>query len=136
MSIYLKRIALCLAVVAFVVALRLYGSGLTRISCEGEYSVVTASGEATYFSGAPVLTPRADFVRFDTVGDESVAARLLADLGASVKKRESFDGITVFYAYSPFVSGYESLSFGRVNIMIALSNGRVVLGSPLIRGSF
>ena len=56
--------------------------------------------------------------------------------GGRILKREQLNGVTVIYAYVGRISKCENTSFGRVNLMIALSGGRMTVGSPLIKGSY
>ena len=67
---------------------------------------------------------------------EGDAADVLKTLGARELAREEIDGMTVIYAFSPRISAYETLRYGRVNVMIAVRGARLVVGSPLIKGSY
>ena len=49
---------------------------------------------------------------------------------------EEFDGVTVTYAYSDFVRGYETVRGMRVNIMIAERAEYTAVGMPLLTGSY
>ena len=72
-------------------------------------------------------------VRVDTLLDvEAVLDRLCA----KELWRESFDAVTVYYAYSDFVRGYEVVHGKRVNVMIAEREEYTAVGMPLLTGSY
>ena len=71
-------------------------------------------------------------VRVDTLlSAETVISRL----AAHELWREKLDGVTVYYAYSDFVRGYEIVHGKRVNVMIAERAGATAVGTPLLIGS-
>lgn len=90
-------------------------------------------GAAVYGADERPPSARGKYVRADMTGD---AADVLKTLGARELYREDIDGMTVLYAFSPRISAYETLRFGRVNVMIAVRGDRLVVGSPLIKGSY
>lgn len=72
-------------------------------------------------------------VRVDTLlSAETVISRL----AARELWREKFDGVTVYYAYSDFVRGYEVVHGKRVNVMIAERKEGTAVGMPLLTGSY
>ena len=90
-------------------------------------------GETVYEADERPPSTRGKYVRADLEGD---AADVLKALGARELAREEIDGMTVIYAFSPRISAYETLRYGRVNVMIAVRGARLVVGSPLIKGSY
>lgn len=136
MRVYGKRLFLLAAVTLIAVGIRIGDGGLKKLKCEGTYTFVSAKNEVVYQGEIPPLCFRGGHSRIDTEGDEQAALRLLKEAGADIKRVERFDGITVFYAYLSGIEKCETLSFGTVNIMIAVNNGKMVVGSPLIVGSF
>lgn len=49
---------------------------------------------------------------------------------------EKFGDYTIFYYYSNCINDYKILGFKKVNLQIALKNNEIILGCPLIYGSF
>ena len=70
-----------------------------------------------------------------TFSDKS-AEEVLAKLGAAERFRQDLDGTTVIYAYSRSVSGEVVVMGSRINVQIAVSDGVLTVGSPLIAGSY
>lgn len=64
------------------------------------------------------------------------AEAVLSKLGCTLLWTESFDGVTVYYAYSDFVNGYEVVCGKRVNVMIAERAEYTAVGMPLLTGSY
>lgn len=102
-----------------------------------EYDALTVYTRAGVTVYEPTDTPpstRGQYVRADLTGDP---AETLARLSAKELRREELDGVTVIYAFSPRIAAYETLSFGRVNVMLAVRpDGRLAVGSPLLKGSY
>lgn len=61
---------------------------------------------------------------------------VLQKLRAIIIKKESIGDISIIYAYSPALLKSVELFGERVNLMIARTSSSVVVGSPLIKGSF
>ncbi len=68
-------------------------------------------------------------------GQENVES-VLKKLKAKIIKRETVGDISIIYAYSPCLLKGVNLFGGRVNVMIASTSSSIVVGSPLIKGSF
>ncbi len=131
-----KRIAAFIAVAFMLLGLRLTDNGLPGIVKNGNYTVFDKFDRAKCYEGIPVLNVRGAYERVDFKGSRTDAEKLLYDSRSVVLGEEQIDDITVIYAYCPTISGYETTDYGKVNIMIALSKGNVVVGSPLIKGSY
>ena len=72
-------------------------------------------------------------VRVDTLlSAETVISRL----AARELWREEVCGVTIYYAYSDFVRGYEIVHRKRVNVMIAEREEVTAVGMPLLTGSY
>ena len=79
------------------------------------------------------VTSEGGCVRADT---HISAQTALSRLGGTVLWTEEVDGVTVTYAYSDFVRGYETVRGMRVNIMIAERAEYTAVGMPLLTGSY
>ncbi len=62
--------------------------------------------------------------------------KLLLDFDAQIKFTERTCDSEIFYAYSPQIKYLKTVGGEKVNLQIAVAKDRVVLGSPLIFGSF
>ena len=136
MSVYIKRLVLLVAITFIAVGVRLYDNGLCSFIREGEYSVYSATDEVTEFSEVPMLNKRGAYERIDLKGGERDIKALLERMNATIIKEERFEDITVVYAFCPRISNFVEVEGAKVNIMIALSNGKMTVGSPLIKGSY
>ncbi|MDR0426091.1 MAG: hypothetical protein LBH24_02855 [Clostridiales bacterium] len=132
-----KRFLLFVAVILLLVGYRLSDNGLLAYCGDGVYATFDRRDNMTVHRTPPLFCPRGGYERIDMPGEREDAAALLAAMKAAVVARETVGDIEILYAYTPRIHKSESLSIGRVNVMIALSNGgRVIIGSPLIKGSF
>ena len=136
MSVYLKRIAIILAIVMLGVGVRIYGNGLCSHLRKGVYTVYGASDQITVCDSPPLLGELIFYERFDLKGSEADARLLLKKLNAVIVEEESVGEITIIYAYANSIAKSEKLFGEKVNIMIALSKGNMTVGSPLIKGSY
>lgn len=79
------------------------------------------------------ITQESGCVRADThISAQAVRSRM----GATLLWTEKFDGVTVYYCYSDFINGYETVCGKRVNIMIAEREQYTAVGIPLLTGSY
>ncbi|MBO5926155.1 MAG: hypothetical protein J6Q38_01165 [Clostridia bacterium] len=62
--------------------------------------------------------------------------KLIKNLNAKLVIKENLDGLTCFYYYSKKLPEVEIIKGKKVNLHIAVSNNRTVIGSPIIYGSF
>lgn len=131
-----KRIVAFIAVTLMLLGLRLIDNGLGGIAKNGNYTVFDKYDRAKSYDGIPVLNVRGAYERVDFKGSRADADKLLYDSRSKVLGEERIDGITVIYAYCPTISASETTVYGEVNVMIALSHGNVVVGSPLIKGAY
>ncbi len=128
------RFSLVIFLFALLVALRFFCNGLLFFKT-GEYSFFSHSDEQIYLS-SPTFNALGRYERIDFCGGEEEAEELLRKAHAVIKKRERIENIVIIYAYSPLILGNETVNGTKVNLMIALSGGKVAVGSPLIKGSF
>lgn len=120
-------IGLCLLIAGLTV-----GDTLAALPYE-TYTVYENGVETVYAADMPWPSVRGQYVRADFIGDADSA---LKTLRAKTLATQELDGVTVIYAFSPHISAYETLSYGRVNVMIAVSGDRIAVGSPLLKGSY
>ncbi len=69
-------------------------------------------------------------------GDERDVQKLLKRLWVKEYSRLQLNGVFVICGYSPRLTGGIHLDGKRVNVQIALRDGTVTVGSPLIFGSY
>ena len=132
----IKRLALLLAITLFAVAVRLYDNGLLSFVSSGQYSIFDESDNVTIFDERPTFGARSGYERIDATGSYADASALLKKMNADIVKYEKVDDIIIIYAFTDRIEKKEKV-FGRnVNVMIALSQGNMVVGSPLIKGSY
>lgn len=55
-------------------------------------------------------------------------------MNARVLYTERLEDITIFYAYCPRISAREKTSFGYVNVMIAVADGKMAVGQSAAQG--
>ncbi|MCL2751353.1 MAG: YwmB family TATA-box binding protein [Firmicutes bacterium] len=101
---------------------------------------IGAGAEVTCeLSQARVVRAHLKDIRGESVafaGGISDARRALKVLCAKIMREETLDGIMILYAYSDTFERGVNLSGRKVNLQAAAGGGRVVLGTPLILGSF
>lgn len=136
MSVYIKRLILLIAVVMLAVGIRLSDNGLCSLGLDGEYSYYSSDDEVTVVDKVPLFCARGKYERIDLAGDYALSERIIKRARAKVVKEESFDGVTVIYAYSPKISNYKLVGGEKVNLMIAVNSQKIAVGSPLLKGSY
>jgi len=109
------------------------------IEREGTFSVFDEFDNVRIYDERPIFyryqTPNY-FTRFDTYGNISDIDGILRNLGARELFREQVNNIIIIYAKTPLITKYERVHSQKVNIMIALRDNRISVGSPLLKGSF
>ena len=102
---------------------------------ENVYSV--KGGKSSGVILESINLPFSDFIgfykQFDTSYDYN---SLLNKYRAKLVCVEKLDGITNYYYYSNKLPKSESVKNKKVNIQIAISNNAVVVGTPIIYGSY
>jgi hypothetical protein len=109
------------------IATRLYFYRLDEF-LEGEYTAFSKNDEIISVSISK------GYERVDMDGNK--LDEVLEKLRCNIIKKEEVDGITIVYAYSPYLLKSVFIHSRSVNIMIALTEEKTVVGSPLIKGSF
>ena len=69
-------------------------------------------------------------------GNADDAQNILHSLNAKIMTQECFEDFKVFYAYSPKLEKYVLINLQKINIQIAMKNGKITVGSPIILGGF
>lgn len=104
---------------------------------EYEFSLGSSSSARIVRTDAPAL-----FKFFTDAAGESarfagdVHEALFAQLRAQVLFTEEACGVTAYYCYSPLLGEGVLLGGRRVNLQVAVGNGRTAAGTPLIFGGF
>jgi len=80
--------------------------------------------------------PKLEGHSFRFKGNEASVERVLAELKGVVLMREALEGIVLCYAYSDRLGKSIVASGQKVNMQIALRDGFVTVGTPVILGSF
>lgn len=126
---------LCAAVIVFAAAL---------VAVAVWFSPLVSRGDAyVYENNTPVRAVTGvyganDVVRTDFDGGEGEMYAFLRGMLATVVKTERADGVTVVYAVSTRVAAEMQTTFdgAEYNVMAAYENGHVVIGAPVIQGSY
>ncbi|MCX4312967.1 MAG: hypothetical protein OSJ83_03760 [Clostridia bacterium] len=125
----------CAAVIVFAAVLVAVAVWFSPLSSQGSAYV--------YENNVPVRAVtgcygESDVVRTDFDGGEKDLENALRRMLATVVKKEQAGGRTVIYAYSPRVAAdLQTTCDGlRYNVMAAYENGHVVIGAPVIQGSY
>ncbi len=129
----MKRFILLLGVIMLFTGVKLRDRGLLRVAEEGVFYTQTESGfEETEI---PVFNNGSGYQRFDVKGVS--AKKAIATLRArTVFVQETVEGLTIYYCFSPLLKSSVTLKGKTVNLMIADGGDGLVLGSPLIKGSY
>lgn len=135
-----KRFLLLIGAALVIAGMRLLDNGVLSSGLSGVYTVYSGGVETVYTgSDVPFLenVKRYEYTRLDTDGSFKEAEYALKNLSAKELWREEVEGITVIYAYSPYISRYETIKGRRVNIMTAIRPcGKLAIGCPLLKGSY
>lgn len=68
--------------------------------------------------------------------EEMDAESLLNAVGALIKFEQSLESLQIYYAYSEKLGEAVVIDGQRVNLQIAVRDGKLIAGSPLIAGSY
>lgn len=127
---------LFIAVALVFTGLRLACGGLCAFVRDGSYTAYLDDDAELRYGEVPLLGVRGVYERIDTYGGEEKASEILDRLAATNVRTETVDEITVIYAFSPLLPKVVTLKGERTNVMIALTRGKMTIGSPLIKGSY
>ncbi|MCL2375154.1 MAG: hypothetical protein FWC82_01315 [Firmicutes bacterium] len=115
----MKLFSICLLTVCLVFFLYPRPVGVDNIRFEGE---------VTHFQNGAV--------RLSFEGGKEEMLQGLEDLYAAVLWKENFGDLIIFYAYSSRIRDFHMVLDRRINVMVALRDGKVSFGIPLLGGSF
>jgi hypothetical protein len=75
-------------------------------------------------------------LRIDTVGDDKSARDVVMQLRAEVVDTQVLAKTTVLYGYSPMLPLRQISNGQLVNLMIAIVDGKMSIGYPILMGSY
>lgn len=128
----MRRFVVLLGALFLVVGIRLYNNGLMNCGFAGELYYGTFDTVKAETQPLLVEGPH----RMDIVGDENTALEVIKNLSGKLLRKENIGEMTIFYAFSPRLIQPCSIKGQEVNLMIAVSNGNVAIGTPLLYGSY
>lgn len=134
----MKKLIVFFGIVAMLLGLRFFDNGVLSVNQSGKFTVYGENGAETVYceEERPLLYRLNEYNRLDVSGDYETAMSGLKDLSAKLIRTENVEELIILYAYSPYINNYVSVFSEKVNVMIAIGSGKVVYGSPLIKGSF
>jgi len=135
----MKKFFIFLGISCLIAGVSLFGNSLLMINKDGTFSVFDRYDNVKIYSELPLLyryQHEEYFTRFDTFGNINDTQEILRSLGANELFREQVGDIVIIYAYSPLITKFERVHSHRVNVMIAVREERISVGSPLLKGSF
>lgn len=135
-KVFNATVVLFVAVALILAGLRLACGGLCSFVREGSYTAYVDGDAELRYDEVPFCGVRGAYERIDTYGGEEKAEDILEKLAATRARTETVGDITVIYAFSPLLPQSVTLKGERTNVMIALTCGKLVIGSPLIKGSY
>ena len=135
-KVFNAAVIMFISVALVLVGLRFACGGLCSFVCDGSYVAYLDGDVELRYGKVPLLGVRGVYERIDTYGGKEKATEILDRLAATGIRTETIGEITVIYAFSPLLSQSVTLKDERTNVMIALARGKLVIGSPLIKGSY
>lgn len=135
-KVFNAAVILFIAVALVLTGLRFACGGLCTFVRDGSYTAYLDGDAELRYSEVPLFGVRGVYERIDTYGGKEKATEILDRLAATGVRTETIDDVTVIYAFSPLLPRSVVLKGERTNVMIALTRGKLVIGSPLIKGSY
>lgn len=135
-KVFNAAVILFIAVALVLTGLRFACGGLCSFVRDGSYTAYLDGDAELRYSEVPILGVRGVYERIDTYGGKEKATEILDRLAATGIRTETIGDVTVIYAFSPLLPQSVTLKGERTNVMIALTRGKLVIGSPLIKGSY
>lgn len=134
----LKKFLIFLGAALIFFGFGLLSNGLLVINQDGVYTEFKEGGGVCVYENneKPLLDRTNGYTRLDVDGGETEANRGVKDLSAKILWSEKVGDITIMYCYSPFLPKYETVHDKKVNVMVAISGGKVSFGYPLLKGSY
>ncbi len=132
LKIWLKRICVLLLLLITIVGIRLYDNGLCTVLRAGKFSYFNHRDEQI-FCCQPLFCP----YKYQRIELNAIEAKqALENLMIEVVATENFDTVCVFYGRSPLIYGGVTVNGQEVNIMIATRKDCVIVGTPVLKGSY
>ncbi|MBQ4049550.1 MAG: hypothetical protein IJD07_02740 [Clostridia bacterium] len=128
----MKRFILLVGVILLLVGVRILDRGILRVSDSGDFFVQTEQGMEQ--AKIPLLNTADSYQRLDTCGVTLTEA--LSRMSARAVMIESLDDMQIYYCYSPYIKHSVLLKGKTVNLMIAVRDSDMIIGSPLIKGCY
>ncbi len=140
----MRKFLIFLFLFLLFLAYQLNGFALAAYTAGGKYSLHYENGEMskeysltlfqTMFSRFGKGGVSGESVRFNG-GDEDID-RVIKRLRIDIKQRQEFANITAFYGYSPRLGEGVTVGGEKINIQIVKRGNTVIIGTPLIMGSY
>lgn len=119
----MKKFIALIGIVCILAGLKIMSRGIKNIASEGDIFYDYGGG----------------YVRLDSIGSEKDAEKAVKEAGAKIvfTERLTEQGITLIYAYSPYITKYETVKGKKINIMAAVTKeNKIAYGTPLLLGSY
>lgn len=129
----MKKFIVFIACMMMFVSASLYHNGLLGRFVGGTLTVYDKNSVSV--SDAPTLDKYNGVKRLDLDGYYDKKTVLDA-YDATELWCERFDELIVVYAFSPMMTECVSIKGHKVNLMIALRDDRVAIGTPILKGSY
>ncbi len=126
----LKRFIAFIAVGLLLIGCRLYPSELARSEYVGKYTMFGADDNQTEESLKSI------YERLDFDGNDEQAEKFIEDMHAKILFVEQIEGITIYYCYTRKIPKSKLVGGVKVNLVVATSDGKISVGSPLLKGSY
>lgn len=117
----LKRFIIFIAVGLMLLGTKLYPSELQK-------SAYDMNGDYTALSGR--------FERAEFSGDMDFAIKLIEKMCAEVVFTEQAADTEILYCYTRKIGVSKTVAHKKINLVVAVANGYVRAGSPLLKGSY
>ncbi len=137
----LKQLGVCLSL--FLIALSLVFSSVQPIFANYAKEFEVYLGDSSSLAEICVVNKngyaltrgiKGESVQLKT--DEFSLERLMSDFDAELRFSEQTSDSKIYYAYSPKIKYKKTVKGTTINLHVVIAEERVVLGSPLIFGSF
>lgn len=128
----MRKFVVLLGILLLVMGFRLYNNGLLNCGYSGKLSYGTFDTKEIESSPFLIDGPH----RLDIEGDENTALSVIANLSGRLLWSEKCGEIKIYYAYSPRLCKPIKIHDKEINLMIAVSDNKVSMGTPLLFGSY
>lgn len=128
----MRKFVALFGILLLVMGFRLYNNGLLNCGYSGELSYGTFDTKEFVFSPLLIEGPH----RLDIEGDENTALSVIKNLSGRLLWSEKCGDIKIYYAYSPRLCEPIRIHDKEINLMVAVSENKVSVGTPLLYGSY